>query len=415
MREARNPFLLRTAEYIESDANFLRLFSPGVLDLLSKERFQVQLQILRSSPGGGKTSLFRIFTPASLLTLYESRAHEDFKDLYNRMKALEVVNDGGPQLLGIALTCARNYAVLEDLSFDSAVKECLLYSLINARLIMAALRGALVLKKLRHPDDLSKLSIKKPVQSEPSEQLPVPSSGEVLYEWACSIEKQVCEVLDSFGPPSREGLEILKGHFTLDVLSLLRPECILYEGVPVASQFLVMLDDVHKLTWGQRQKLLTTLLDLKIPITVWVAERLEALNPDEMMAVGSTTGREYGEPIYLEDFWRDSSNSKRFENVVTNIADRRARLTRDLEIGPFSGCLQDSLDSMEWQNKFMKSLETIQARVYKRADFTKRYESWIRDKEAFSGTSRECAIEWRILEILIERDIGKNQLSLPPA
>jgi hypothetical protein len=117
MREPRNPFRMRTSEHIESDSTFLQLFGPGVLDLLPRERLWDRVQIFRSAPGGGKTSLFRVFTANALLTLHESRANDDYRDLYRRMKDLEIVSDAGPQLLGVMLSCARNYPMLEDLSW----------------------------------------------------------------------------------------------------------------------------------------------------------------------------------------------------------------------------------------------------------------------------------------------------------
>lgn len=406
MREPRNPFRMRLSEQIESDATFLRLFGPGVLDLLPEDNVWDRVQIFRSAPGGGKTSLFRVFTPSALLTLYESRASEDYKDLYHRMKELEVVSDFGPQLLGIMLSCARNYPMLEDLRFDSSQKERLLYSLLNARLILAAVRGALALKKLHYPGDLERLSIVAPTHGELSVQLPIPCSGKDLFEWACSIEKGVCEEIDSFGRTSQE---YFGGHDTLHALSLIRPECITCDGKPLANRVLVMLDDVHKLTALQRQKLLATLFDLRPPIGVWIAERLEALSSGELLAPGATTGREYGKPINLEDFWRPSANSKRFEKAITNIADRRVKSARDVQIGPFAACLQHSLDGTEWQNHFEKALEIVSDRVRRRGNSKERYKEWYEAKGTFEGLPRERVIAWRTLEILIERDIRKDQ------
>lgn len=409
MREPRNPFRMRASEHIESDATFLRLFGPGVLDLLPKEKLWDRIQIFRSAPGGGKTTLFRAFTPSVLLTLHGFRANEDHKELYQRMKDIDVLSDSGPHLLGIILSCARNYATLEDLNFDPSKKERLLYSLLNARLILAVLRGALLLKKLRYPDDLERLSILVQSNCDSPAQLPLPGSGKELFEWACSVEKGVCEIIDSFGSPSSE---VLKGHDTLYSLSLIRPKCILCDGVPVASQVLVMFDDVHKLTIKQRQKLLETIFDLRPPIGVWISERFEALSPEELLASGATTGREYEEPINLEYFWRSSPSPKKFENTVINIADRRARSARDVQIGSFAGCLQDCLDEAEWHECFEKALENISTRVRKKYGSTKRYQKWINVKEKIEGTLRQRTIEWRTLEIIIERDTKRSQITL---
>jgi hypothetical protein len=101
MREPRNPFRLRASESIESDATFLRLFGPGMLDLLPVENLWDKPQVFRSAPGGGKTSLLRLFTPSVLLTLHSSRRLDDVKELWSRMRELDLVDDSAPKLLGV--------------------------------------------------------------------------------------------------------------------------------------------------------------------------------------------------------------------------------------------------------------------------------------------------------------------------
>jgi len=405
---------MRASEHIESDHTFLRLFGPDFLDLLPAQNLWHGVQTFQSAPGGGKTTLFRLFTPDALMTLYESKSNEDYKDLYYRLKEIGVFSETGPVLLGLMLSCARNYALLDDLSLDQALKERLLYSLLNARLILCALRGALRLRNLRYPDDLSRVSIQFPRSSDVS-QLPIPSNGIQLYDWAFRLEKQVCEAVDSFDSLESGSLE---GHDTLYALSVLTPECVLCDDRPVAAHTLVMFDDVHKLAPLQRKKLLTTLFDLRSPIGIWMAERLEALNPEELLGSGSTTGRDYVKPISLEDFWRSAGNNKRFEVAVTDIADKRVRSARDIEVGSFEACLQNSLEPLTWQGRFNNAIEEISRKIHQSTTSTKRYEEWIRERETAEGTPRERAISWQSLEILIERDLKKAQLSfdfvLPP-
>jgi hypothetical protein len=408
MREPRNPFRMRTSEHIESESTFLRLFGIEVLELLPTDDLWDRIQIFRSAPGGGKTSLFRVFTPSALVALHEARASDDYRDLYRRMEQLEVVSESGPQLLGVMLSCARNYATLEDLSLDSSRKERLLYALLNARLTLAMLRGALTLKQLRYPDDLSRLRFEMPDNGHLPVKTPIPCSGKELFNWAAGIERSVCEAIDSFGTDSPANLE---GHDTLYSLSLFRPEYILCDGNPITNRVLVMLDDVNRLANFQRHKLFATLFDLRPPIAIWIAERLEALNSDELLGVGSTAGRDYGKPINLEDFWR--SGSKHFENPATNIADRRARLAYDIQVSSFSGCLEASLDGPKWQGSYQQAIEAISQRVRKKANSSVRYREWIgnQDQESLAVTPREQAVAWRVLEIIIERDLAKAQLA----
>ena len=83
----------------------MRLFGPGVLELLPPAEGLGNVRVIRSAPGGGKTSLLRLFTPGSLLTLHAYRTRDDCKELYQRMRDLGAVSDVGPQVLGVvALT-----------------------------------------------------------------------------------------------------------------------------------------------------------------------------------------------------------------------------------------------------------------------------------------------------------------------
>ncbi|MCK4830172.1 hypothetical protein KA005_81390, partial [bacterium] len=112
----------------------------------------------------------------------------------------------------------------------------------------------------------------------------------------------------------------------------------------------------------------------------------------------------------IEDHWRGGAN-KRFERLVSNIADRRARDVREAEIGSFAECLQDTLDGTEWQEQFKKIADIVAARVRDRAKEHQRYSEWIAERESFEGSAREIAIAWRTLEVLIERDKRKTQRS----
>jgi hypothetical protein len=95
--------------------------------------------------------------------------------------------------------------------------------------------------------------------------------------------------------------------------------------------------------------------------------------------------------------------------VLSNVADRRARDAKDVELGSFSECFQESLDGAEWQNHYSKGKEIIEARVRKKAANKQRFVEWIKERESIEGSPREVALAWRTLEILIERDLRKTQ------
>lgn len=404
MREDRNPFKLRAAEDIESDETFVRLFSPDVLEILPDKNLWDRLQIIRSTPGGGKTSLFHLFTPKLLLTVHALRTREYVKDLFQRLKELGALDENGPLVLGFFLSCSRNnYAKLDDLNIDPPKKQRLLLSLLNARITLAALNSASILKGFTYPDDLGKVTVNLQKDLAVSLGLPSPCNGLELYTWAQTLEKNVCDALDSFAPLTNLKLP---GHDTLFALEIVR--LILIDNQPITKHILLMLDDIHLLTTKQRESILDTIITARFSNTIWVAERLEALGVDEMLSSGASPGRDYGEIITIEDYWRGSAN-KRFERMVSNIADRRAKGAKDVEIGSFAGCLQESLDGTEWQEKFRKGAEIVAGRLCEQADKRRKYSEWVAEKESLSGTPREIALAWRALEIIIERDKRKAQ------
>jgi hypothetical protein len=408
MKEPRNPFKIRASEHIESDDTFVRLFSPGVLEMLSTEDLWDKPKVIRSAPGGGKTSLFRLFTVRSLLTIYSLRKREYCADLFQKLKTFGAVSDNGPAMLGVLLSCSHNYATLEDLDVDLAKRRRLLLSLLNARIALAALQGILTLKGQKYPMDLGKIEICPPEDVAVLPGLVVPCSGIELYKWAQSLEKAVCDALDSFAPLTDS---TLPGHDSLASAQLITADSIKYEGVSVVDRVLLMLDDLHQLTQEQRRFLLDNVINARLPVSMWIAERLEALDLDEILAAGALPGRDYTNEITIEEYWRGTRH-KAFSQLVMNIADRRAKDARDVEIGSFAGCLQDSLEGGEWQDRFRMAGGRIIERTREMAKGKQRYSRWVADREELNDTPREMALAWRSLEILIEREERKAQRSL---
>jgi hypothetical protein len=415
MKESRNPFLLRASEQTESDDTFVRWFSPRVLEILedSQESLWNKLRIFRSAPGGGKTSLMRLFTPNSLLTLCRlGDRSSNSRELFQRLKQLGVVDETGPKLLGIFLDCARgNLENLDQLDIEPAKQNRLLLSLLNARIVLAALRGALELKGLRYPEAsaLEQLEIlSSPDISSISIQLPC--SGKSLYDWAYDIERNICDALDSLITPKDASLP---GHDSLIALNIIRPEHIIHNGQPVAERVVLMLDNFHRLTEKQRRFLLQEVVESRVPIGIWIAERLVALDVDELLSDGAILGRDHDGIINLETFWQ--RDSRRFEKLVKNIADYRVIETANRKIESFDLCIQNSLETDKWQTKFIEGTQVVAERIRARVTRKHDYDEWIRVTEIESSNSnpQESAISWRTLEILIERQERKpRQLTL---
>jgi hypothetical protein len=407
VRESRNPFRLRRAESIDTDAAFLILFEAGILEVLpAADDWATSVRLFRSAAGGGKTSLLRLFGPDSLTALHAHRSQENLKELYQRVYDLGALGDDGPKLLGVMLLCGRNYSILADLEIESARKDRLFYGLFNVRIVLATLRSALALRGLEHPKDLARIQVAGIPDLPPLPGLSLPCDGVALYKWAEKFEEEICSSLDSFGPLRSDKLP---GHDAIHALAMLRPGVMRIDGAPVAERAVLMLDDVQKLTSRQRDLLIQSLIELRSPVGVWIAERFEALSTQEMLASGAAEGRDYQRPIELECYWR--KYWQRFERVVLKIADRRVRAASDTEIDSFRPCLDDdTLDDPEWNDTYTRACQEIAERVRKRAGELARFRDWIADREKMEGTLRNRAIAWRTLEILIERELkNKNK------
>jgi len=406
MRESRNPFRLRRAESIDTDVAFLALFEPGILDVLPEDgEWASNVRLFRSAAGGGKTTMLRLFVPASLTALHAHRSQENLKELYQRVYELGALGDDGPKLLGVMLLCGRNYSILADLEIDAGRKDRLFFGLFNARIVLAALRNALALRGLEHPKDLSRIQIGAIPDLPPLPGLTLPCNGEALYKWAEKFEEEVCSSLDSFGPLRGEKLP---GHDAIHALAMLRPGVMKIDGIPVAERSLLMLDDVQKLTSRQRELLIQNLIELRSPVGVWIAERFEALSTQEMLASGAAEGRDYQRPIELEWYWR--KYWQRFERVVLKIADRRVRAASDTEIDTFRPSLDDTRDGPVWDDTYTQACQEIADRVRERAGDSGRFSEWIADREKMEGTLRDRTLAWRTLEILVERELkNKNK------
>jgi hypothetical protein len=403
MRESRNPFRLRAAENIDAELSFLRLFGPGMLDMLGDEELWTRPLIIRSAAGGGKTTLLRLLTPQSLLALHENRGLDETKEVFHRLSSLRIVAESGPLLLGVFLPCTRNYAVLDDLALDAARKDRLFFALLSARIALAALQASLELRQLSYPRDLHRITVRAAALPSALTGSTEVVSGQVIQKWATELEAVVADAIDSFDPWDGTLPATLEPLTTLD---LLKPGNLLVDGKPVSTSTLLMLDNVQFLTKRQRSSLFRVLAELRSTVAVWLAERLEALVVDELLGSGTQKGRDY-EVLWIEDYWR--GKRPRFEKLSHNIADRRAIASIDAEVVSLAPLLEASLDSADWTQRYETLLQELEQRVTQEMSGQTRFTEWMTLSDLADGPVRERVTMWRTLEILVHRERKKVQ------
>ncbi len=401
-----NPFYSRASEYIELDDKFLTLFSPEILSIFNQNSFNLwkNINIIRSSPGGGKTTLLKLFTPQVLKKLRETKKHQDHdREIFSCLKNLDVYdNEENIKVIGTLLSFNTEYVSIEFLQFTESQKIRVFFSLVNIRIILSVLQSIYFLKNFTTEEDYSRIGIVKNNDSLPLSIRNI-SNGFDLYQWACDQEEFICKKIDSV---YFDNQKIIDGTDTLYSLDLLANQNLTIDGKLLNERILIMLDDVHNLSAFQRQHLVSTIIHKRPPINIWISERLKALTMDELFSEGDTEGRDMN-TIYIEKFWQKKHGS--FEKFAKSVANRR--IATPFETRDFASFLIEEFEESE-HKRIKDVIETIKERVLAEYGTTLRYQSWISLKEMSENNLYTQAIEWKALEILLYRDKNKTQLRL---
>ncbi len=410
-RNLRNPFKLRAAEFITSDTAFLRFFEPRVLTVLKQNDFNwSNVQIIRSSPGGGKTSLMHVFSPGVLRTLSDNRHDIEFSLLLQLMEEFGAINDSGPAVLAVYISCHGSYDILNDLDTEEGKKIRFFYALMNSRLTLATLQNIMLFKQLSNLDELRNLKVSDSNNSHVHEAgVRVPSNGYDLYKWAEEIENNICEFMDSL---DESPFKKVQGHQKIFAHELFNPKRLTFNSKQLFEHIAFMLDDIQELSLSQRRRLLGSVINARSQTGFWLAERLEALESDEMLASGAKEGRDYKEIIYLEDYWR--LNSTKFEELAYRIADRRARdASSDNFQAGFRTVLHGKADESQvdkpYQPGLGNAIATVKDRLDKITSKKSLYSDWYQERMSQEVSPYQKLLSLRELEILIQREEGRRQ------
>jgi hypothetical protein len=401
-----NPFLERMSERTASDQEFVRLFSPKILEKLAEDAFGGAVHLFRSAPGGGKTTLLRAFTPAALRAFWNAKRAPEMAEALQNLIAHKVLNEQtGPEVLGVMLSCASGYA---DLPPGAALdREGLFRALLDCRVVLRTLRSLAVFMGYSPNDALDTVTLEYDVGASDLKSIPTAKRASELINWAEQRERAVYADLDSM--VSKNGTA-MSPHVRFEGVLWLQSVRFIVEGVAVAPRRLLMIDDVHKLRKKQRALLIEEFTDLRPSIPVWLAERSIALG-DELIVQGSREGRDVRQ-YSLEDLWTTARGQYQFVSFAQNILDRRLDAQTEIPPGPFSQYLRGELQAGDVS-------EDIRQACAKLRDDTARYRSnpryveWVAKADAsLADGTLESLREFYSTRILLARDALKNQMSL---
>jgi hypothetical protein len=406
----QNPFRARASEHQRDLFAFLRNYGAGVIDLLPETLWDRPL-VIRSAPGGGKTSLMRLFTIESLQLVHERQAY--LEGLGGKLAEIGALTDEGPTRLGIQLGLERDYRSLLDIGLPEDAGLRLFFRLLDARIAVATLRAAVSAAGGLFPDDVSRVKLEsagdQAIFVEASTRLGGPD-GAGMLETARKVESHILDLLDSLLPISVE--ELAQGHVDLYALRALSVSRVLVDNVPLRVQPLVMFDDGHLLASLQRTALLERLFDRGLTVSRWYSERFEALSAQELLE-GDIEGRDY-ELLEIEAAARGVGHrgrrSFRFDRFLQDVGNRRAAptLMRYGEASAFTDELEVDADDV-LGDRAEEVTAALEAKV-RQLGQGPRYAAWLADAAHQAGFA--AALRWRELSILIERDLERPTLEL---
>jgi len=397
-----NPFLERMSERTTSDQEFVRLFSPRILERLSEDALDGGVHVFRSPPGGGKTTLLRAFTPAALRAFWNARRNPEMAEAYHGLVARRVLHEQqGPQTLGVLLSCASGYADLPPGA--SNTQDALFRSLIDCRVVLRALRSLSSLLGYSSLDQLEQVRLEYDVSRENFAAIPKTASPLELLRWAEQEERAVYASFDQRQSSVRNDLP----HVRLEAVLWLQSVVFRVDGAAVAPRRLLMIDDVQKLRRRQREVLMVELTEARPQLPVWLAERSIALG-DALLSQGAREGRDIRE-YSLDQIW---PAQRAFISYAQNILDRRLEAQNVIPGGGFAQYLRTELDPADVREELGRAFAEFR-KLFGVHKNKPRYSKWAqRAEELISDGSLDAAQEIVATRILMMRDQAKDQQSL---
>jgi len=402
-----NPFLGRTSERTTSDQDFVRLFSPKILEKLPESLFEGAVHIFRSPPGGGKTTLLRAFTPTALRAFWGQRKTPDMTESFQRLVSCGVLSEtDGPQTLGVLLSCASGYA---DLPPGAPLAQAGLFrALLDCRVVLRTLRNLVALLGITSTEQLDAVKLEYCGSALEIKSIPLANTISELMLWAEQRERAVYAQLDAMESLSSSEMPT---HVRFESVLWLQGVVFIRDGKVLAPRRLLMIDDLHKLRRKQRDLLIEELVELRPCIPIWLAERSIALGP-ELLSQGAREGRDLHH-YDLDELWVIGRGQYQFATYAQNILERRLTTQNSIPSGNFAQYLRDEFQNDEMISKIKegKIKFLIQAERFRS---TTKYQEWLSraDELLASEASTESLRELYSTLILIARNEGKRQLSL---
>lgn len=361
----KNPFQTKNSEEQVRESDFLALFDCTVLQMIEEDNFS-KVSFVSSTPGAGKTSLFRAFTSKILSTILIPEYREENRDIYKQMNRLGVISDDRVVLASATLSCALNYSIIDEM-FQNGRRKQIFFALLNYRIAIVLLRSIGHLLDI-NIDSYYRITFATVPHEMISEEEAF-SDGYSLYQWACRGERELCRYLDS---DRGEKLDVSFVHTSLLMIKLFEATNVLFDGEQYFDKTLIIFDDFHKLADNQKNYLTETIYTLKTTTGVWFGQRLEGVKIDQIISMDGSLSRDYNPNIVIDNYWPDSS--KAFYNMIESIADRRVKEVDIRNCHKFSDCIMDSIDEKKYSGVLNEYISMIRKKIESSSESMCRYQ-----------------------------------------
>ena len=323
-----NPFLRRATEYIRDPEAFLSIVSPSPLtNFLAhsshrNELFTHPIRII-GSPGTGKTMLATLAEFRMVETILRDVANSTNRPLAQALaKAGFVSNSLVPNVAAVRIPLESEYRAFWELPYDPAIKTKLAFWLLQARAMLALIRG-LTMSGDRSIENIR--FIPRAAYEAHLDQIGG-LSAEGIKERALAVQRSIYNVGAGLRPPELDQLpeDATAPYAPFDTIKAVEID---WDGKAIQLHPLAMLDDMHELHHEQLDELFNLLSHREMRFGRWMMMRLDALSPSIVLRTdvqpthNRTKGRDFID-ISMQVGGNKGAARKKFRKMASDMANK---------------------------------------------------------------------------------------------